>query len=164
MITEIYLKKGKDGFECLMDCPVIIEEENIPVLYNLVENHFKTILKLKNQSLVKFRNSIVPLCTVNRLINKLSYDPEVLPQAESMEKPDKIVSKLNFYNASFLITRVLQAKQKILSRRERLIIKQSEKYKQKIKEFEEKSMQLAPQLENRIVVIRDEEVILKTFK
>jgi hypothetical protein len=159
LITKSYLKQGKDGFECLMNCPVIIEDENIPVLYNLVQNHFKTISKLKkNQTLVKFRSSIVPLCIVNRLINRLSHDPDVLPPAESIEKPDKIEPKLNFYNAAFLITRVLQAKQRSLSRRERLIIKQSEKYKQKIKEFEEKSMQLAPQLENRIVIIRDEEV------
>jgi len=140
-----------------MNCPVIIEEENIPILYNLVQNHFKTISNLKiDIKLDKFRSSIVPLCIVNRLINKLSNDPDVLPVEASLEKKEH---KINFYNSAFLVTRVLSHKQRSLSRRERLIIKQSEKYKQKMKEFEEKSMQLAPQLENRIVVIKDDEVI-----
>lgn len=47
LVTKSYLKQGKDGFETFLDCPVIIDEENIPVLFSLVENHFKSISNLK---------------------------------------------------------------------------------------------------------------------
>ena len=47
-----------------------------------------------------------------------------------------------------------------ISRKERLLIKESEQYKQKIKEYEEKSMKLEPMVENRIICIKNEQVIL----
>lgn len=158
--TKYYLKLGKDGFQCFVDCPVLIEEENIPVLYNLVENHFKTVAKLKqNRTLQKFRSSLVPLVVVNRLINNLSEDPNILPEdLKSTESPAVNHQKLNFANAAYLISRVLSHKQKILSRKQRMHIKQSEKYKEKMNEYEERSLMLAPQVENRIICIRDQQV------
>ena len=47
LVTKSYMKQGKDGFEMFVDCPVLIEEENIPVLFQLVVNHFKSISNLK---------------------------------------------------------------------------------------------------------------------
>ena len=35
LVTKSYLKLGKDGFEAFVDCPVLIEEENIPVCFLL---------------------------------------------------------------------------------------------------------------------------------
>ena len=48
VVTKSYLKLGKDGFEAFIDCPVLVEEENIPVLFSLVVNHFKSISHLKS--------------------------------------------------------------------------------------------------------------------
>lgn len=124
-------------------------------MYNLVENHFKTISVLtQNKEIQKFRSSIVPLAIVDRLINHLSEDPSVLTE----DSPHS-VQKLDFHNAAFLITKVLKYKHKTLSRKQRLQIKQSEQYKQKISEYEEKSMKLAPQIEKRIICIRDQKVV-----
>lgn len=132
-----------------------IDEENIPVLVSLVENHFKTIQNLKtNHFRERLRSSIVPLFLVNRLINRLSEDPNILKN----ESPTETPTKLNFHNAAFLITKVLSHKQRTLSKKQRLIIKQSDKYTEMMKEYESKSMQLSPQLEGRIVCITDDNV------
>ena len=45
-----------------------------------------------------------------------------------------------------------------LSRKDRQLIRQSEQYKLKMKEYEEKSAKLEPVLENRIICIKNEQV------
>ena len=47
VVTKSYMKLGKDGFDAFVDCPVLVDEENIPVLFSLVVNHFKSIYKLR---------------------------------------------------------------------------------------------------------------------
>ena len=112
-----------------------------------------------NRLIDKFRSSIVPLVFVNRLINNLSEDPTILDQESPLASPSASnLQKLNFYNAAFIVTKVLSHKQKVLSRRQRQIIKQSDKYKSKMREYEEKAMKLEPKLENRIFCIKSEEV------
>ncbi len=69
--------------------------------------------------------------------------------------------KINFKNAVQLVSKMLTLyKTSTVSRKERLIIKESEQYKQKIKEYEEKSMRLEPLVENRIICIQNEQVRL----
>jgi hypothetical protein len=71
------------------------------------------------------------------------------------------VHKINFKNAVQLVSKMLTLyKTSTVSRKERLIIKESEQYKQKIKEYEEKSMRLEPLVENRIICIQNEQVRL----
>ena len=124
----------------------------------MVENHFKTINKLKHNELMdKFRCSIVPLVVVNRLISQLSDDPTILPERESQSSSAANLQKLNLFSAAFLITKVLSQKKKLLTRMERMKIKQCDKYKSKMKEYEEESMKLAPKVENRIVCVRSRE-------
>ena len=136
-----------------------IDEENLPVLFNLVENHFKTVEQLqRNRNLNRFRSSIVPLIVVNRLIQKLSDDPNILN--EDHEPVSSPIAKLSFSNAAFLISKFLSHKQKVLSRKQRMIIRESCEFKQKIKGYEEKSIALAPSIENRILRIQNEEVSL----
>jgi len=36
LVTKSYLKLGKDGFEAFIDCPVLVEEENIPVVFKVL--------------------------------------------------------------------------------------------------------------------------------
>lgn len=140
------------------------------MLYNLVENHFKTIGKLKkDRTIQKFRSSIVPLFLVNRLINKLSEDPNILKEEDNDEshgqqQQQQQQQKMNFSDAAMIISRVLSHKNKALSKIQRNKIKQSDSYKQKMREFEENAMQLAPKCENRIVVIRDQQVMMSPFK
>lgn len=121
----------------------------------MVENHFKTINYLKkNPTQKKFRSSIIPLFVINRLMHKINRSN--LTSSETVvEEP---IQKLNFSGAAMIVTKVLSHKQKVLSRLERIRIKESEKFQEKISEYENESMNLAPKLEGRIICIRDQQV------
>ena len=104
------------------------------------------------------RQSIFPLITVNRLINNLSQDPDILKK-KSQDSPTKLPTKINFHNAVNLVSKILRLyKTTSLSRKDRQLIRQSEQYKLKMKEYEEKSAKLEPVLENRIICIKNEQV------
>lgn len=153
LMTKAYLQQGKDGFECLVNCPVLVDSEDIPVLYNLVYNHFKTIASIKEKAPKRFRGSVVPLIKMIGIMHELKNDPDVLPPAQITNMP-----KLNFYSAASFVNRVkLFSKRNGLTKDEKLLIKKSEKYKSKIEKLEVKSLKLEPKLENRIVCIRDDE-------
>ena len=68
-------------------------------------------------------------------MNKLSEDPTVLPKEPETPESANSQQKLNFHNAAMLITRVLTQKNKVLSRKQRLIIKQNETFKKKIEDI-----------------------------
>ena len=159
-MTKYYLKQGKDGFDCLTNCPVLVEHDNIPVLYTLVSNFFKTVSQLKENKAPRLRGSVVPIIKMINILHELNNDPDVLPNPQSIQQNG---AKLNFHKAASIVTRILSTKRALLTREDRLLIKQSDKYKKKIRELEEKSMKLEPKLEDRIICIRDNEVILKKF-
>eukprot|EP00111_Clytia_hemisphaerica_P020632 TCONS_00060812-protein len=60
VVTKEYLARGKDGFDVLKDCPVLVDAENGPVLLSIVENHFESIriYKGKRKSVSGHRQSI----------------------------------------------------------------------------------------------------------
>jgi hypothetical protein len=159
LVTKTYMKQGKDGYDCLLGCPVLIDEENIPMLYNLVENHFKTVSTIKANVHEKFRGSLVPLVVVDKLVNRLSEDPSVLSDEESEAGKASgggslWMQKLNFHSTARLLTKVLSHKKKTLTRMERVKIKQCDQYRSVIHGYEKVALQLAPQVEGRIVCIR----------
>jgi hypothetical protein len=127
-----------------------IDEEALPVLYNLVENHFKTIEKLKNNRESysrRFQSSLVPQQTVSNLVNKLSKQSNLREAV------------LDFDEAAYLISRMLLYKRKAhLSKKQRNKIKQSAEYLAKMKEYEEEAIKLAPHCQNRIICIENQEV------
>lgn len=57
LAVKSYLKEGKDGFQMLKDCPVFIDEEDGPILFTLIENHFlqtKLAFKRRNSTAAQF--------------------------------------------------------------------------------------------------------------
>jgi hypothetical protein len=94
----------------------------------------------------------VPLITVNKIINNLSNDIDL----SKIKKPH---AKLNFKKAVNLVSKLLVLYKSTLSKKERRFIKQTEEYKLKIKEYEEKSMRLEPKVEDRIICIQNEQVL-----
>ena len=99
------------------------------------------------------RQSIVPLITVNRIINILSNDIDL----SKIKRPPRH-NKLNFQKTVKLVSKLLILYKSTLSKKERRFIKQTEEYKLKIKEYEDKSMRLEPKVENRIICIQNEQV------
>ena len=43
MVTKAYLAKGKDGYTCLPNAKILIDEENGPLLRFAVQNHFNAV-------------------------------------------------------------------------------------------------------------------------
>ena len=50
MVTKAYLAQGKDGYPCLLDGNVLIDDENGPLLRFAVQNHFEAIKMRKGQT------------------------------------------------------------------------------------------------------------------
>ena len=50
MVTKAYLAQGKDGYPCLLDGKVFIDEENGPLLRFAVQNHFEAINMRKGRT------------------------------------------------------------------------------------------------------------------
>lgn len=118
-------------------------------MFNLVENHFKSIMKMKEDAATRFRSSIVPLFVINSLISNLLKDPLVLkPVVCSSNK------KLTFKMAALLIMKTLKLQKIVVSRQVKKDVKKTEQYKSIIQEYEARSMELAPKIERRIVQIQ----------
>lgn len=43
VVTKEYLSRGKDGFDMLTSCKVLVDAENGPILMAIIENHFESI-------------------------------------------------------------------------------------------------------------------------
>ncbi len=130
-----------------------MDTENIPVLFNLILNYFKTIEKLKTEIDLRFRSSIVPLVIIDSVLNKLSDD---IQDAESNSACN--TEKLSFSSTVSLINNLKLFKKKTLSKKQRKTIKQSEKFKQIIGEYENDAIKLEPKVDNRIICILNQEV------
>lgn len=101
----------------------------------------------------QYRSPIIPRVLINCLIENLSKDPEVLP-AKSFLKLE-IETKLSFRMVAMIVIKTLKQRKCILYS-DRQTIKQSEKYKNQMKEYEMKMLKLAPQIEGRSRLINDE--------
>ena len=74
MVTDSYLAKGKDGYPCLLDGKVLIDEENGPLLRNAVQNHFDSIKMRKGQARktrIHHHQSLITISRRNPCIKKI---------------------------------------------------------------------------------------------
>ena len=124
-------------------------------MYSIVENYFKAIQRLKaqteNEKKLKFLPNIVPRYVENNLIQRLALDPTVFKQ--------NFGNKLSFKMAVKTVMIMLKLQKTVITKRYRMQIRDSDKYKNQMSEYEEKSKSLAPKLEGRIIKIESEEVI-----
>ena len=164
--TKGFLKEGKDGFDMLKSCEIIIDEENGPQLINLVENHFKTIEQIQNHEHLAHRPSIVSLAKRNKLIVELSkqknftfhnghdHQHTTTTTTPSTTTTSTSSHHISFHSAAVFITRTLtdyhNAVLRALTHEQILEIKESDEYKLKMQEYEVKSLSLHPVVDNRI--------------
>lgn len=131
----------------------------------LVENYFKQIQKnesAKNNGSSsqdaskenRYTSAIIPRFLLNCLITNLSRDPEVLPPKAILPENERR-PKLSFRMAAFIVMKTLK-KRDVILHKDKQQIKSSDKYKQKIKEYEEKILRMAPEVEGRSLLIDDE--------
>ncbi|CAH8581464.1 unnamed protein product [Dicrocoelium dendriticum] len=70
LCVKTYMASGKDGYDMLKECPVLVDEENGPIFSTLVQNYFRTILVLKGfeRARTRHRQSIVTIADRRRLL------------------------------------------------------------------------------------------------
>lgn len=121
-----------------------------------MENYFKQIQKKETEKTSgdSYKSSIIPRVLISCLIQNLSKDPEVLP-AKTLLLSNETRPKLSFRLAAFIVMKTLK-KRDVLLHKDKQQIRQSVKYKQKVKEYEEKILKMAPQIEGRSRLINDE--------
>ncbi|RMZ95272.1 hypothetical protein BpHYR1_044968 [Brachionus plicatilis] len=134
-----------------------ISSENIPFLYTLVENYFKTINSIKNTSAHTedkvHRPQIVAKVKINNLITNCSKDPEVLPRQKIT--CHERTNKLTFRFVAQFVLKTLKYRNFLLYK-EKKTIKLSEKFRASLKTFENKSLDMSPECENRSIQIKDD--------
>ncbi len=138
-----------------------IDAEDMPVLINLIVNYFQTIEQIKSKNKEnnqRFRTSIVPLVIVNNLMTQLSDDSSIVNKNDEIASLASPIDKMSISSMFSLVTNLNHFKNRTLSKRMRRIIKNSDLYKKKMDEFEGKAIQLEPNIENRIILIKNKEV------
>ena len=117
-------------------------------------NFLKTASKLKeNAEPERFRPSIVPLVIVESIIWDIGANSKLLKKEESSAPQ---WSKLRFQNAASIVAKCFVRKNKVLSKKDRLIIKRSDQNKIKTKKIEENYKKLEPKIESRIICLQNE--------
>lgn len=179
----MYLKEGKDGYQMLLGCQALIDEEEGPLLFAIVENHFANVEMIANHkkklptshrpSLVAHyvkENLIKDLLLSDMIANgdnnsneemdehiadirKFSMQPSK-QMSPNLSPYDKRHSKSPVYKERKLsLQQSLNLSQDCLQR-----IKKSDAYIKLLNEYEKKSLMLCPEVEGRIICIRNQKV------
>jgi len=114
-----------------------------------VINHFKTIADLKNEQISTHRFNIIPRVLIDSIF--ASFNQNSVVEDENDE--------LDFMKAAFIVNKLQRFRSKVFDKSQRATIKKSSEFKEKKRGLEEKAMQLSPKCENRIIVIKSEEVL-----
>ena len=77
------------------------------MLFNLVQNHFRTVRQLKNDVNARLRSSIVPLFVINHLIRRCSYNPEIFKEEITKKTKDK--TRISFKTAANIIYKTIKS-------------------------------------------------------
>jgi len=86
LCTKGYLAKGKDGYDCLAECEMIVNEDDGPQLSTIVQNHFQSVNYLTGLHKFKFyhHQSIISRCERKTL----SRQATIAEDEESVSKGD----------------------------------------------------------------------------
>jgi len=143
LVTTGYLNKGKDGFTMFPKCPVLVEDENCPIVSCAVQNHFEAIKTYQGKSKrqTTHRQNLVLLSRRHRLLQT---------EAEDQNKPEKKKSAKEQWRNLRLLRQTLS------------LIKIN---KEHVDELEKQACKVAPIVEGRIEKVSEETIKkLRTLK
>lgn len=123
-----------------------VDSENVPPLFNLVENYFITIRKIKEENQKQLLPArLVPLCITNKIVQELSMEPDVIYHTFKKDK-----HKITFRMIACVILKTIKLRSLALSKNEKKLIKSSQKFKYCLSEYHRKALELKPMIEGRI--------------
>ncbi|XP_045127274.1 5'-nucleotidase-like isoform X3 [Portunus trituberculatus] len=148
LVTKAYMKDGRDGYNMLVDCPILQDEEQCPMLSTAVQNHFTAIQSHLGKSR---RNSIhrQSLVLLSRRHSLIRHDDDVPPSARGsgharLGRSTSTDSALSTASSGSISSACSKRSRWSLSRQE------------SFHELEDLACKLAPKLEGRIVLATDE--------
>ena len=178
------MKEGKDGYQMLLNCETLIDDEEGPLLFAIVENHFEGVELMKKHPVMPpnhHRPSLVPQFFREKLIKDIMLSdktPPKKPVRDINSNYSKMIDanrKLSLQQGLTTLTpnRLLlpQIKERKLSLQQSLNltpeamhrIKKSDEYITKLTEGEKKSLKVCPEIEGRIVCIKNQAVKKRDF-
>ena len=146
LATNVFLKNVD---KVLKNCPVKIDSENIPSLMSLAEIFFEEV-KAKEEN-KKGRPLFVSRNFEKILIEQISE--EIFSDGDEVKR-----LTLSFHGAARLINQTLKQKNRLLTYKQRKMVKETDKYKQIMSELENKAKRLAPIVEGRSIQITSQKV------
>lgn len=142
-----------------------VSHENIPQLHTLVVNYFRSIESIKNNEEnkeKKYKLRVINKRTEKELINEIGEEIFEKPM-DTEKRRARLKSQLSFHSAGLLMAKTQKLKRNVLLRKDVKKIRETEKYKSCVDYFEKKSICLEPRVENRSVMIENDEVINVKF-
>ena len=176
LATKMYMKEGRDGYQMLINCEALIDEEDGPLLFAIVENHFEGVEMMSKHANLNthHRPSLVPQYIRSSLIKDIMFsDHSPAANGKDVNSNDLTFDfnrKLSLQQGLTTLTpnrlRLPQIRERKLSLQQSLNlsqeamtrIKNSDEYIKKLTEYEKKSLKLCPELEGRIVCIKNQQV------
>lgn len=164
LATKAYLAMGKDGYDCLANCPVLVDEETGPILRVCVENHFESVKILRGEKTQKRSKHRQHLLSRRSATLRDSFDGSSLEASfdGSTDAPEEALSSENAVGKRESCQRTKT--QSLASRRK--LVKQKtveelekEKYGLGPGVDDNQLAHLSPSTDGRIVLIDGPEVI-----
>ncbi|XP_050733996.1 5'-nucleotidase-like isoform X2 [Eriocheir sinensis] len=148
LVTKAYMHQGRDGYNMLIECPVLQDEEQCPMMSTAVQNHFTSIQTLQGRTRRNstHRQSLVLLSRRHSLIRN---DDEI-PAAARTKGHARLGRSVSTDSA--LSTGSSSSLSSVTSKRSRGSLSRQESFH----ELENLACKLAPKVEGRIVVATDE--------
>lgn len=149
LATKIYIKDGRDGYDMFKGSPLVIDDENGPILATIVENHFKTIEQINNHVEGLHRPTLVSVARTNKILLELCAKQYGHPKHEHHE-----LNGSSWHAISDIVAKKVPNHHSLLEKythEEILSVKESDEYKRRILEYESNALLLKPSVDGRII-------------
>lgn len=153
----MYLREGKDGYNMLVNCPVLLDEEEGPLLFTIISGFFEKVDKIKTQcscsKVLAKRPSLAPRArrltiikefALRELHKQQSFDDGLLSDEPHVvdPTPTRRRSSLNQTGELDLPKDAIRC------------AKNNEECIQLISTYEKECLKMSPQLDGRITCIQ----------
>ncbi|XP_069183301.1 mannosylglucosyl-3-phosphoglycerate phosphatase isoform X2 [Procambarus clarkii] len=149
-VTKAYMHQGRDGYNVLIDCPILQDEEQCPMLSTSIQNHFTAIQSHmgKTRRNSTHRQSLVLLSRRHSLIR---HDDDI-PAAARSTTHKAIGRSVSTDSALSSVS-----SESLSSKRSRFSSSRQESFH----ELEDLACKLAPKVDGRIIIATDETIITR---
>ncbi|KAK4310995.1 hypothetical protein Pmani_017489 [Petrolisthes manimaculis] len=154
LVTKAYMRHGRDGYTMLVDCPILQDEEQCPMLSTAVQNHFTAIQCHRGKSR---RNSThhQSLILLSRRHSLIRHDEDHPVSPVPRPPRHSTLGRSTSTDSALSTAPSSSSTASISSRVNRGTLSKQESFH----ELEDLACKLMPQVEGRIVAASDEALL-----